>query len=81
MLAIYLAMSIVLNIAEGSGKFSKHDRRSFYVIARTYIFEYVAVADLLHQQEKVNKNLFEEFINHANELSRILLAMIKNLEK
>jgi four helix bundle protein len=47
------SMSIVLNIAEGSGKFSKPDRRSFFVIARASIFECVAIVDLLHDQNKV----------------------------
>ncbi len=75
------SMSIVLNIAEGSGKFSKPDRRSFFVIARASIFECVAVVDLLHDQNKVNDIDFEEFIKNADELSRILFAMIKNLEK
>lgn len=74
-------MSIVLNIAEGSGKFSKPDRRSFFVIARASIFECVAVVDLLHDQNKVNEVEFEEFVMNSDELSRILFAMIKNLEK
>jgi hypothetical protein len=32
-------MSIVLNIAEGSGRFSNADKRNFYIIARSSIFE------------------------------------------
>lgn len=75
------SMSIVLNIAEGSGKFSKPDRRSFFVIARASVFECVAVIDLLHDQCKISDLHFEEFICTADELSRILFVMIKNLEK
>lgn len=75
------SMGIVLNIAKGSGKFSKPDRRNFYVIARASIFECVAIVDLLHDQNKVNENDFGEFIHTADELSRIIFAMIKNLEK
>lgn len=74
-------MSIVLNIAEGSGKFSKPDRRSFFVVARASIFECVAIVDLLHDQNKMNDINFEVFIKNADELSRILFAMIKHLEK
>ena len=74
------SMSNVLNIAEGSGKFSKPDRRSFFVIARASIFECVAIFDFLHDQNKVRENDFEDFIQNADELSRILFAMIKNLE-
>ncbi len=32
-------MSIMLNIAEGSGKYSNKDRKNFYVIARGSVFE------------------------------------------
>lgn len=74
------SMSIVLNIAEGSGKFSQRDRRSFYVIARASIFECIAIIDLLNDQNKMNENEFREFLKLADELSRILFVMIKNLE-
>jgi four helix bundle protein len=73
------SMSIVFNIAEGSGKFSKPDRRNFYVIARASIFECVAVVDLLNDQNKLSKEDFDMMLNLADELSRMLYAMIKNL--
>lgn len=60
-------MNVVLNIAEGSGKFSKPDRRSFFVIARVSIFECVAVDNLLHDQNKMYDTDFEEFIKNADE--------------
>ncbi len=73
-------MSIVLNIAEGSGKFSKPDRGGFFVIARASIFEWVEVVDVLHDQSKIRDTDIEGLIEHADELSRILFAKIKNLE-
>ncbi len=33
------SFSIPLNIAEGSGRFSKPDRRNFFVVARGSVFE------------------------------------------
>ena len=33
------SMSVMLNIAEGSGRFSMADKRSFYIIARSSVFE------------------------------------------
>lgn len=73
------SMSTVLNIAEGSGKFSNADRRNFYVIARASVFECVAVLDLLNDQNKLNKEEFEAMLIKADELSRMLFTMIKNL--
>jgi four helix bundle protein len=73
------SFSVVLNIAEGSGKFSRADRRSFFVISRASIFECVAVMDILSDEKIISKEEFIEFTEKAEELSKILYAMIKNL--
>ena len=41
------SLSICLNLAEGSGRFTKPDRRNFFVIARSSVFEVVAIIDIL----------------------------------
>jgi four helix bundle protein len=74
------SFSIVLNIAEGSSRFSKADRRNFFVIARGSVFESVAVLDILKDNQQVSKEKFDSLLKLADELSRILFAMIKNLE-
>ncbi|MCA6363370.1 MAG: four helix bundle protein [Bacteroidetes bacterium] len=74
------SFSIVLNIAEGSGKFSKPDRRNYFVTARGSVFECVAIFDLLKDDSKLSEDQFEELCANADELSRMLYAMIKNLE-
>lgn len=75
------SFSIVLNIAEGSGRFSNPDRRNFFVIARGSIFECVAILDVLHDRSVIDQSLFTELQVLADELSRILYAMTKNLSK
>ena len=73
------SFSIALNIAEGSGRFSKPDRRNFFVVSRGSVFECVAVFDILHDQQVIDEMTFNSFLKKADELSRILFAMIKNL--
>lgn len=73
------SFSVVLNIAEGSGRFSKADRRNFYVIARSSIFECVAIFDVLKDEKELNEITFHKFYNDAEEISKMLFAMIKNL--
>lgn len=73
------SFSIILNIAEGSGKFSKPDRRNYFTTARASVFECVAILDILHDTEVIKKDLFEDYLKKADELSRILYVMIKNL--
>jgi four helix bundle protein len=75
------AFSVVLNLAEGSGRFSKPDRRNFFIIARGSIFECVAILDVLKDESAVDEATFRGFYDCADELSRILFAMIKNLQK
>ena len=75
------SFSIILNIAEGSGRFSKADRRNFFVIARSSIFECVAILDVLKDEKRIEESVFQDFLIQADELSRILYAMVKNLEQ
>jgi four helix bundle protein len=73
------AFSIVLNLAEGSGRFTHPDRRNFYIIARSSIFECIAILDVLKDDSIIEESAFRGFYNQAEELSKILFAMVKNL--
>ena len=73
------SFSVPLNIAEGSGKFSKADRRNYFTIARASLFECVAVLDILNDLDKLSESEKEMMSIDADELSRILYSMIKNL--
>lgn len=73
------SFSVVLNIAEGSGRFSKADRRNFYVISRSSVFESIAILDVLREENILEQQKFEVFYNKGEEISKILFAMIKNL--
>jgi four helix bundle protein len=41
------SFSVPLNIAEGSRKFSKADRKNYFTTARASVFECVAITDIL----------------------------------
>lgn len=71
-------MSIVLNIAEGSSRFSAADRRNFLVVSRGSVFECSAVLDLVaisHQQE------FPDIDSLLVEISKILYRMVDTLNE
>lgn len=73
------SLSVVLNIAEGTSRFSKADKRNFYVISRGSAFECVAIFDLLKDQTLLSNTEFDNLYAKAEELSRILFKMIRNL--
>ncbi len=67
--------SIVLNIAEGCSRFSKADKRNFYVISRGSVFESVAILDLLKNDNVIAIEKYNELYALAEELSRIHFSM------
>jgi four helix bundle protein len=75
------SFSIMLNIAEGSGRFTNADKRNFYIIARGSAFECVAIYDYLKDIEIISENQFKSFYDELDILSRMLFSMEKNLSK
>lgn len=75
------SFSVPLNIAEGSGKFSKKDRKNYFTTARASLFECIAVLDILSDEGKVAQFEIDQLMKNGDELSRILYSMIKNLSE
>jgi len=75
------SLSIMLNIAEGSAKFGKKDRRNFYVTARGSVFECAALLHFLYDEQEIVIEVFQEVSNSYEEISKMLYSMIKNLEE
>lgn len=75
------ALSIILNIAEGSGRLTNLDKRRFYIMARGSVFETVSLLRIIFEEKLIRQNQFEEFYGVADELSRMLFTMINNLGK
>src|SRR5687768_11181145 len=74
------SMSIALNIAEGSGRNSKKDKRKYYIISRGSVFECVAILEILMEEGWLKQPQYLELYTKAEELSKMLYSMIKSLE-
>ena len=74
------SFSIVLNIAEGSGRFTKPDRRNFYVISRGSVFESISILDVLKDEGSIDEDLFKALYAEGEQISKILYKLIRNLE-
>jgi four helix bundle protein len=68
------ATSIVLNIAEGAGKFSKPDKRRYYLCAVGSTAECAAIFDVLLRLRAVSP---ERHIEAKKQLERIASMLIK----
>lgn len=75
------AHSIVLNIAEGSGRFTRLDKRHLFIIARSSLFECVSIIDELNDDQLLEPETFQKYMEDSVTLSKMLFTMIQNLSK
>jgi len=75
------SFSIMLNIAEGSSRFSNRDRKNFLVIARGSAFECVAILEYLFEMKDLNQESLNQYVGDLEEISRMLFGLIRKLEK
>src|SRR5690554_1763390 len=73
------SFSIMLNIAEGSGRFTKPDKRNFYIISRGSTFECVAIFDYLKDIELLKQSELDKYYRKLEEISRMLFSMVRKL--
>jgi four helix bundle protein len=68
--------SIILNVAEGFGRFNRTDKRHYYVMARGSVFECVACLDVIY-----DFNPPQESLARAEELGKMLSGLIKKFSE
>jgi len=68
--------SIVLNIAEGNGRWTQKDRRRFFVIARGSVEECMAILDLLVDDEVITELENNQYRQKYLELLKITTKLI-----
>ena len=72
------SISMVINIAEGSGKFSKPDKRNFYTISRGSVYECVSLFEIIFGQNQTSKEEFDDFYKKFETISKMLLGLINS---
>ena len=69
------AYSILLNIAEGAGKFKRADKQRFYAIARGSAMECAALVDLFHLLKIVSEPVHVETKHLLTRIVAMLTAL------
>ena len=72
------SISIVINIAEGSGKFSKADKRNYYTTARGSVYECVSLLEIIVDENHIERRKFDYFKGKYETISKMLLGLIKS---
>ena len=74
------SLSIMLNIAEGTGKHSKKEKINFYIISRGSSYECVAILQVLHEQGIIDNESYLFFYTQYEEIVKMLSKMISTLK-
>lgn len=72
--------SIILNISEWAGRFTKPDKRHFYVIARGSVYEVVWILNIIYKLWLLDENNHHVLYWLCENISKMLIWMIKNLK-
>ncbi len=70
------SISMVINIAEGSGKFSHADKRNFYTISRGSVYECVSICKIVASEDQMTEIQFADFYKKFEVISKMLLRLI-----
>ncbi len=72
------SISVVINIAEGSGKYSKADKKNYYTISRGSVYECVSLFEIIFEENQLTKEQFKEFYQKFETISKMLLGLINS---
>ncbi len=75
------SISIIINIAEGSGKFSKADKKNYYTISRGSVYECVSLLELLFDESYIDQKQFSIFKDKYETISKMLYKLIESQKK
>ncbi len=75
------AASIVLNIAEGSGKNSDLELNRFFNIAMGSIYETIAGLDIAHESKLISEEKFEDLTEKCKNIARRIGNFKKKLNR
>jgi len=73
------AISIPLNIAEGSGRKFPKEKINFCNISRSSLFECVPLFEICKKLELISGQEFEELMSEAIELSKMINSFISSI--
>lgn len=74
------ALSIPLNIAEGSGRWHDGEKKQFFRIARGSIFECVAIVQVMKASDEISEAVFQDCYLKLEELSKMVSGLLKAVE-
>jgi len=75
------SLSISTNIAEGNGRFTKRDRRNFFVIARGSLHECIPLLEIARRKQLISGVEISDLSKELEIVSKMLSGLINGLER
>jgi len=72
--------SVVLNISEGKGRFSKKEFKQFLYIARGSLYETVAMLQIFKKKNWLGEKPYQTLYLEAEEMNKMLSGLINSLK-
>jgi four helix bundle protein len=75
------SLSIATNIAEGNGRFTKGDRRNFFIIARGSVQECIPLLEIAKRKQLISDVKLSDLSNQLEVISKMISGLINGLER
>lgn len=74
------SIKIVQHLVEGVSRIPKQEKREYITSSRGYVFECVALLNIIAELSPEEKEKIDEFYGRYESLSKMLLGMIRSFE-
>lgn len=72
------AISVPLNIAEGSGRFGKKEKVNFYKYGRASVFECIPIIEISNELKLISDSELYKYKKDSSEISKMLNGLIRS---
>jgi four helix bundle protein len=75
------ALSIATNLAEGNGRFTRADRKNFFIIARGSAQECIPLLELARRKELILDDSHRGFRQQIEAIAKMISGLIAGMDK
>jgi four helix bundle protein len=72
------SMAILLNLSEGTGRMVNADKKHYITVARSSVFECVAILEVISQLGHIPRPVAQCFDERYEKVSKMLLGMVRS---
>jgi len=74
------ALSIATNLAEGNGRFTKADRKNFFIISRGSVQECIPLLELARRKKFISKQTVAGLRSNLEIIAKMISGLIKGID-